>query len=91
MWLWRSDRRRHFEGIETTNFLDCIGDCFINHEIRIQSLNNQDSMEDRRFFFSWLIYPKNPQGPSNGRVNEPVFTRGVLVFKIARPLRGQDY
>ena len=29
------------------------------------------------------LYPKNPQGPSNGRVNEPVLRRGVLVLKIA--------
>ena len=31
------------------------GDYFINHEIRIPFLNNQDSMESiRPFFFSWL-------------------------------------
>ena len=27
------------------------GDDFINHEIRIPSLNNQDSMESNKFFF----------------------------------------
>ncbi len=31
-------------------------DYFINHETRIPSLTNQDSMESIRVFFSWLIW-----------------------------------
>ena len=66
--------RRHLFPVKVTSFLINPGwlgyigdeilpryerDYFINHDIRI-SLNNQDSMENRKGFFSWLNLFINP-------------------------------
>ena len=37
------------------SYTQLCGDYFINHEMRIPSFTNQDSMESKRVFCSWLL------------------------------------
>ena len=42
------------------------------------------------YIYVYIYHPKNPQGPSNGGVNEPVVRRGVFGSSKWPLFRGQD-
>ena len=53
-------------------------------------LHEQDISGFSVFIYCSIVSSLRILGPSNGRVNGPVFRTGVLVFKLATGLSGQD-